>query len=184
MSIEETNKLRASLGLAPLEIDSGPKIRESETEIGVKIVVEDGVEIHHKAAKSLTEEKQADKIKERLDIQAQKRKVYSKVLKTKGLAESDSEDDSATAWIEKNRKLEENKRKAQEKAKMLDELDETFGVGGIVEEEIRKRPRKVITARKKPEPNEPLTAGLIVGHSKEEFVGGTETILVLADKGD
>lgn len=42
------------MGLAPLEVDTGPVIRESENEPDEKIVVEDGVEIHHKAAKSLT----------------------------------------------------------------------------------------------------------------------------------
>lgn len=97
------------------------------------------------------------------------------------MADSDSEDDSATAWIAKNRKMEEERLKAVQKAKMLDELDETFGVGGLVEEGIRKKPTKKIISRNNPESSH-LTAGLTVGHSKEDFVDGTQTILVLADK--
>ncbi|EJW76639.1 hypothetical protein WUBG_12453, partial [Wuchereria bancrofti] len=36
ISIEETNRLRASLGLAPLEVDNGPKEHEVEGNDGVE----------------------------------------------------------------------------------------------------------------------------------------------------
>ena len=89
ISIEESNKLRASLGLAPLAIDDD-KVREGEN--GEKIFVEDGVEIVHKAAKNRKQEREQESLKERVEVQKQRRQVYSKVLKTnRTLAESDSE---------------------------------------------------------------------------------------------
>lgn len=60
---------------------------------------------------------------------------------------------------------------------MLDEMDETFGVGELIEAEQKKIKR----VRQK-DNNLSLTAGLIVGHSKEDFIDGSETILVLKDK--
>lgn len=92
MSIEETNKLRAKLGMAPLEFDEGSKIRQGEN--GETIFTEDGVEIVHKAAKNWKDEKEGSLLKERLELQKQKRQIYSTVLKTnRTLAEPDFDDD-------------------------------------------------------------------------------------------
>lgn len=69
MSIEETNKLRASLGLAPLEMDSGPKEREVEGNEGTeKIYKEDGMEFVHKKAEHLGEKKRAEEMREKLMV--------------------------------------------------------------------------------------------------------------------
>ena len=56
----------------------------------------------------------------------------------KGLADSDS-DDEVLNWVAKSRKAEKEKKKAAERAKMLDEMDDEFGVGKIVEEETQRR---------------------------------------------
>ena len=119
MSIEETNKLRISLGLPPLEVDDGPKNKEDEpedtSEKSEKVVVEDGMEFVHKAAESWTQKKASEKLKEKLEARTQKRVIQSKVLKTKGLADSDSEEEGVASWVEKNRKLEEERKKAEQK---------------------------------------------------------------------
>lgn len=121
MSIEATNKLRASLGLAPLETEEAstssnntkdePILKESE-----KLFTEDGVKIVHSKPGNWSEEKSTSKQIEKLETQKQKRKIESKVLKTrKTLAESSDEEDATIAWIDRNRRLEEERKKAEQK---------------------------------------------------------------------
>uniref|UniRef100_A0A914R6W3 Uncharacterized protein n=1 Tax=Parascaris equorum TaxID=6256 RepID=A0A914R6W3_PAREQ len=70
MSIEETNKLRASLGLAPLEVDDAPKVKESDSgEPGEKVIVEDGMEFVHKAPQHIGDKKRAEEVKEKLQVE-------------------------------------------------------------------------------------------------------------------
>ncbi|TKR89556.1 hypothetical protein L596_013639 [Steinernema carpocapsae] len=183
-SIEETNKMRAQLGLAPLELDDRPKIKESESgDPNEKVIVEDGFEFRHKPADNLTAAKQEFKIKEKLEASKAARKIQSKVLASKGLADSDSEDESAAAWTAKMRKLEEEKKKAQERA--FDELDAEVDEAARLEEERRKiaRAKARAAAKAKTQAEDALLGGLIVGHSKEDFLDGRDTILVLQDKG-
>ncbi|VIO99433.1 SART-1 family protein [Brugia malayi] len=179
ISIEETNRLRASLGLAPLEVDSGPKEREVEGSDGVeKIYKEDGMEFVHKKAEHLGEKKRVEEMREKLSVARDKRKLYEKVLKVKPLAESDSDED-ASSWVAKNRELEEERKRAEERAKILDDMDADFGVNALINEENK---MKQIKKAKKREQKSDL-AGLMVGHAKEDFLEGSETILVLEDKG-
>ncbi|VDM96675.1 unnamed protein product [Thelazia callipaeda] len=166
MSVEETNKLRASLGLAPLELDDGPKGQDLQGTSTEKLYKEDGMEFVHKKAEHLGDKKKAEEIREKLQVARHKRKLYEKVLKVKGLADSDSEE-GASAWVEKNRKLEEERKRAEERAKILDDMDADFGVNALISERSVK----------------PDLSGLIVGHAREDFMEGGETILVLEDKG-
>ena len=64
--------------------------------------------------------------------------MNEKLSKVKGLADSDS-DDEVLNWVAKSRKSEAEKKAAAEKAKMLDEMDDEFGVRMIVEEETQRR---------------------------------------------
>uniref|UniRef100_A0A915Q0C2 SART-1 family protein n=1 Tax=Setaria digitata TaxID=48799 RepID=A0A915Q0C2_9BILA len=179
ISIEETNKLRASLGLAPLEVDSGPKEREVEGSDGLeKVYKEDGMEFVHKKAEHLGEKKRAEEMREKLQAARDKRKLYDKVLKVKPLADSDSEEDTA-AWVAKNRELEEERKRAEERAKILDDMDADFGVNALISEENKV---KQVRQTKKQKQKSDL-AGIIVGHAKEDFLDGSETVLVLEDKG-
>lgn len=123
MSIEENNKLRAKLGLAPLQIDepttsasSGDSKHPPILEAGEKLFTEDGVKIVHKVPNNWAHEKQNAKISENLETHKQKRQIESKVLKVrKTLAESDDDEDSTAAWIERNRRLEKERKKAEQK---------------------------------------------------------------------
>ncbi|OZC06495.1 hypothetical protein X798_06517 [Onchocerca flexuosa] len=179
ISIEETNKLRASLGLAPLEVDSGPKEQEVEGGEGVeKIYKEDGMEFVHKKAEHMGEKKRVEEIREKLQVARDKRKLYEKVLKVRPLADSD-EDEDAASWVARNRELEEERKMAEERAKILDDMDADFGVNAIISEENKaKQIRKIKKRGQKSD-----LAGLMVGHAKEDFLEGNETILVLEDKG-
>ena len=60
---------------------------------------------------SISEKKEAEKIKERLEQQREKRRLKEKLLTVKGLADSDSEED-LVSWVDKSRQLE--KKKAEE----------------------------------------------------------------------
>ncbi|KAL3986047.1 SART-1 family protein [Acanthocheilonema viteae] len=178
MSVEETNRLRASLGLAPLEMDDGPKEREVEGSEGIeKIYKEDGMEFVHKKAEHLGEKKRAEEMREKLLVARDKRKLYEKVLKAKPLADSDSEDDVAS-WVAKNRELEEERKRAEERAKILDDMDADFGVNALINEE-----NKVRQIRKTKKRGKSDLAGLMVGHAKQDFLENSETVLVLEDKG-
>lgn len=54
--------------------------------------------------------------------------------KVKRLAESDSDnEDSALLWVKKVRKKETEKKLAAKRAQLLEEMDEEFGVGELVE---------------------------------------------------
>ncbi|KIH57841.1 SART-1 family protein [Ancylostoma duodenale] len=180
LSIEETNKLRAKLGLAPLEVDDTPKTREGED--GATVHVEDGFEFRHKKPENWSDKKRDAEMKEKLEIAKKKRHVYEKVLVEKGLAESDSDDDAAD-WVAKMRRLEEEKKRAEERAKMLDAMDEEFGVTNIIVDEKAKQAKRKSRQDAKRSNKDPITAGLVVGHTKEAFAGVSDHILVLEDKG-
>lgn len=107
MSIEETNKLRAKLGLKPLEVDNTPK--DDSTKIK-----DDLGEFHHKPAPNNSDKIRAQKLREKLGTQKEKRQIEANLSKLKTLGECDSDDDTQV-WISKSRKLEEEKKKAQQR---------------------------------------------------------------------
>ncbi|VDM60880.1 unnamed protein product [Angiostrongylus costaricensis] len=176
LSIEETNKLRAKLGLAPLEIDSAPKTKEAED--GTTVHVEDGFEFRHKKPENWGDKKKESELKEKLEIAKKKRQIYERVLTTKSIVDSDDDEDAAD-WVAKMRKQEEEKRLAEERAKTLDAMDEEFGINSIIADEKAKQAKKK-ARREKPMSSD--TGGLVVGHSKEAFLDSSNKILVLEDK--
>lgn len=166
LSIEETNKLRAKLGLKPLETstvsaDDPNKIKD---DLG---------EFYHKPAPNVNDKVKTQKIKERLHTQKERRQIESHLSKVKTLGESDSDDD-AKAWVQKNRRLQLEKKKADERAKMLDQLDEEFGIGNLVEEEVRSERRSAYS-------NKDLR-GLKVEHDMDTFEEGKTLVLTLKDQ--
>ncbi|RUP51691.1 SART-1 family-domain-containing protein [Jimgerdemannia flammicorona] len=138
MSLEETNyiftraapnslltdtffprsKLRISLGLPPLAVDSEGAINHEEQ------AHENWANYRNEKAKEAKEKE----IKERIEKSKNRKKLAEK-LKGKALGEaSDDEDESALNWIKKSRKRE--KELAAKRAKELAEMDETFEKGG------------------------------------------------------
>lgn len=166
LSIEESNKLRAKLGLKPLEVDSICKDDPNK-------IKDDLGEFYHKPAPDVNEKLRTQKLKEKIGTQKQKRQIEANLAKVKSLGECDSDDD-AQAWIGKTKRLEEEKKKAEERAKMLDQLDEEFGIGNLVKEEIH-------TARKAAYTEKNLK-GLKVEHNIEKFEEGKTVILTLKDQ--
>ncbi|KAI6190497.1 U4/U6.U5 tri-snRNP-associated protein 1 [Aphelenchoides bicaudatus] len=179
ISIEETNRIRAELGLAPLEMDNGSKNEEADEPFidteGGTLFKEDGVRIVHKAAKNLTQDKETSKLREKLELQKEKHRIYGKVLKaTKGLGESSDEEDGGGV----NDFLERMRQLAEKKASDFDSMDQEAEQEAVAQQKKAKQ-RQARQARKK----EDISAGgLLIGHGKDAFTAGTETILVLQDK--
>ncbi|XP_061300365.1 U4/U6.U5 tri-snRNP-associated protein 1 [Pezoporus flaviventris] len=163
LSVEETNKLRAKLGLKPLETTTVKK------EAGTK---EDPV-----AADVINPlvQRQREEIREKLAAAKEKRLLNQKLGKIKTLGEDDPWLDDTAAWIERSRKLQQEKELAEKRAKLLEEMDQEFGVSTLVEEEFMRRKRDLYSARD--------LQGLTVEHDLGAFREGETLVLTLKDKG-
>ncbi|XP_075974357.1 U4/U6.U5 tri-snRNP-associated protein 1 [Anticarsia gemmatalis] len=164
LSIEETNKLRAKLGLKPLELAEKP------AEDGK--IKDDLGEFYHKPATNIAAQKKSEKIREKLEERKEKRKIEQK-LQTRLLGE-DSDEEDASAWVKKSRDIELQKRQAAKRAAMLDEMDEVFGVGALVAEEEQADKQSRYTANQ--------LKGLRVAHDLNAIGDEREVVLTLADK--
>lgn len=107
LSIEETNKLRAKLGLKPLDVDNTSKDDPNK-------IKDDLGEFYHKPALNNNEKIKAQKLREKIGTQKEKRLIEANLSKTKTLGECESDDDTQ-AWINKTRQLEEEKKKAEKR---------------------------------------------------------------------
>ncbi|XP_077679072.1 U4/U6.U5 tri-snRNP-associated protein 1 isoform X2 [Eretmochelys imbricata] len=163
LSIEETNKLRAKLGLKPLEVSTIKK------EVGSK---EDPV-----AAEVINPIvlKQREEIREKLAAAKEKRLLNQKLGKIKSLGEDDPWLDDTAAWIERSRKLQVEKELAEKRAKLLEEMDQEFGISSLVEEEFGQKKKDHYSSRD--------LQGLTVEHTIDSFEEGKTVILTLKDKG-
>ncbi|XP_064407778.1 U4/U6.U5 tri-snRNP-associated protein 1 isoform X2 [Latimeria chalumnae] len=164
LSIEETNKLRAKLGLKPLEINETKK--ESGTSKEDPVVVE---------AINPIAIKQREELREKLAAMKEKRLLNQKLGKVKAIGEDDLWLDDTAAWIEKSRKLQKEKEMAEKRAKLLEEMDEEFGVSNLVQEEFGQMKQPSYTSRN--------LQGLTVEHKIDSFKEGETVILTLKDKG-
>lgn len=162
LSIEETNKLRAKLGLKPLDLN------ENKKELGTK---EEPVVAETINPVLIQQQKE---MREKLAAMKEKRILNQKLGKVKTLAEDDWLDDTA-AWVERSRKLAKEKEMAEKRAKLLEEMDEEFGVSSLVEEEFAQSKNDAYTSQD--------LKGLKVQHKVDSFSEGQTVILTLQDKG-
>ncbi|KAF7988954.1 hypothetical protein HCN44_007264 [Aphidius gifuensis] len=167
LSIEETNRVRATLGLKPLEVNTTSSKDEPNK------LKDDLGEFYHKPAINNAEIQRTEKLKEKLNLTKDKRKIETSLLKIKPLGEHDSDDD-INEWVNKSRKLSNEKKKAEERAKILDQLDEEFGINEIVNDDVKLQRKKKYTERN--------LHGLKVEHNIENFDEGQTVILTLKDK--
>lgn len=118
LSIQETNKLRAKLGLKPLDVgtsqvssDSGSRKKENEK------IKDDWGEFYHKPAENLLDKAQQEKIKAKIADMKEKRYLTNKLGRVRTLGESEEEDNDLGAWVEKNRQIEQAKKEAERRVK-------------------------------------------------------------------
>lgn len=159
LSVEETNALRAKLGLAPLELD------DDKGEGG--IVDNQSENYVHAPAKDVRKQREEEALKQKLAVHKEKRSLYDK-LASSTLYEPSEKDMSAMSWVEKIREKERIKKQAQARAKLLSEMDEQLDA---------ELPPKVIQYE-----SSDLT-GLKVEHKIDSFREGQTVILTLKDKG-
>ncbi|KAI9558579.1 hypothetical protein GHT06_015367 [Daphnia sinensis] len=165
ISVEETNRLRAKLGLKPLE--TGEKNSTAEPSSDKKDV--------HVPAENLREKRTTEELRRKLDERREKRKIEQKLAQVRTIAQTATkEDDDTVSWVEKSRRLQQQKEEAAKRAKMLEEMDEAFGVGDMVTTELIKQKAKAYTSKD--------LRGLKVEHDRETIVEGKDVVLTLKDQ--
>eukprot|EP00116_Pleurobrachia_bachei_P002022 sb/3462284/ len=155
LSVEETNKLREKLGLKPLDVGDKP------------------CGDVHVPAKNMRQIVETQKLAEKMKVLKEKRRIKEQMSRVKSLGSSSSDLTDTMAWIQRNRDLATKKAAAEAQNKMLDSMDDEFGVGDLVSrEEIRGK-------NYTPQDLKDLT----VSHGVDSFKEGTITILTLQDRG-
>ena len=159
LSVEETNKLRARLGLKPLREDGGEDREAAERQR------------HADRVGQAKKDAEGRALREKLAEFRQRRQMEQELQQTKwlGVKENEEEDDLAK-WVEKSREAERARRadeqdQMQRLQKMLDDSDQDDS-----------------------EKDEPAytgadLAGLKVRHGADEFGAGEGVVLTLADRG-
>uniref|UniRef100_A0A8C4Y8I3 Spliceosome associated factor 1, recruiter of U4/U6.U5 tri-snRNP n=1 Tax=Gopherus evgoodei TaxID=1825980 RepID=A0A8C4Y8I3_9SAUR len=91
--------------------------------------------------------KQREEIREKLAAAKEKRLLNQKLGKIKSLGEDDPWLDDTAAWIERSRKLQVEKELAEKRAKLLEEMDQEFGISSLVEEEFGQKKKDHYSSR-------------------------------------
>lgn len=176
LSIEETNKLRLKLGLKPLSV-SDNKVTESKPasngEQAKKTYIDKDTnqEFEHVPAKNMADIREQKELRQKLQEKREKRLLGEKYQKSKGLADSDDEENesSAAAWLQKAKE----KQEAIRKAKILEEMDQQFG--DTVDSHTSK-------SKTQKDYDSTMLKGLRVEHDQALFKEGKDIILTLKDR--
>eukprot|EP00871_Galdieria_phlegrea_P001261 jgi/Galph1/2135/GphlegSOOS_G774.1 len=158
LSVEETNRLRAELGLKPLL----PTEEKTEGSYDYPVLIES------------TQVSEQESFKERLDKQTQRRlgksAVFSRPLGETVEDEVEKEELDAAAWVERSRKLE-----ALRKAKPRNTFE-------------KKASKQTVKYRQQPSTNDKVESSVenipdyVVGATMEDLTGQEELVLTLRDK--
>ncbi|CAH8486948.1 unnamed protein product [Schistosoma turkestanicum] len=165
LSVAETNALRAKLGLAPLETDGASKSERTLDNQADCYV--------HAPAKDIRKLKESEVIKEKLNVLREKRSLLDKIGQDKLSIPSAHESD-VQSWVEKMREKERIQKQAEERAKLLSEIDDQLAISEFVESRLNQNDKKYKS-------ND--LAGLRVEHSSSRFVDGQSVILTIKDSG-
>ncbi|KAK9862047.1 hypothetical protein WJX84_001233 [Apatococcus fuscideae] len=156
MSVEETNRVRISLGLKPLSMDNGREAKAKE-----------------QAAQRAKQEAEADRMRkaelaERLEKQKERRRHRDLLQSTKALGEEEEGGDDVAGWVERSRlqleaekqaalnKTADARRPARRQGSDGDSEDEAMGIEGIT--------------------------GMRIRHKAEDLADGDAVIMTLADR--
>ncbi len=160
------------MGLKPLQIDESDGSKKDESGKD-NTDIPKPKEIFVKTEK-ISDKLETQKIKERIETQREKRKIQQKLKKTKTLAQSDSEEEDTTSWVQRNRQIQLEKAMAAKRAKLLEEMDEEFGVSSLIDEEIKISKEKAYSSKD--------LKGLTVAHKADALKEGQQIVLTLKDK--
>ncbi|KFY00585.1 hypothetical protein O988_03239 [Pseudogymnoascus sp. VKM F-3808] len=165
ISIEETNRLRLSLGLAPLPVPgAGPVFKDatksSPEDEEVASTLESRQAESYANYKKLQDAEEAKRKREAKAEAIKKARDASRrfaKLEGKGLGEADEDDQDAKSWLIKQKKRQREIEKA------------------------RKREKELAEAEKEAEYTEKDLAGVKVGHELDTFQEGEDHVLTLKD---
>eukprot|EP01134_Creolimax_fragrantissima_P008532 CFRG8532T1 len=162
LSIDDTNALRIKLGLKPLDMKPSREKQE--------------VDRWQERAENAEKDEESAKLMAKIFDAKDRRKMKERIRKIKKLAESDEEEDidDAMAWINKSRRLEQDKEKAEQQARQYEDMEDEFGLSDLVNESVN-----VDQAKRAAYTSSDLK-GLNVEHDLEEFGQGS-TILTIKD---
>uniref|UniRef100_A0A8C2PNS7 Spliceosome associated factor 1, recruiter of U4/U6.U5 tri-snRNP n=1 Tax=Cyprinus carpio TaxID=7962 RepID=A0A8C2PNS7_CYPCA len=119
--------------------------------------------------------RQQAEMREKLAALKEKRLLNKKLGKVKALGDEEPWLDDTAAWVERSRKLAKEKEMAEKRAKLLEEMDEEFGVSSLVEQEFAQEKKDAYSSRD--------LKGLKVQHKMDSFREGETVILTIEDKG-
>lgn len=178
LSIDETNALRAQLGLKPLQVGASESAGDKNdndggTDAAPTLGSSDTYAIH-KRPENIGDKKRTEKLREKLASRRKQRELEQKLASSRQLGTVDSDDESASAWIEKSRRMQKEKEEASKRAALLDDLDAEFGVGSLVDEE-----QKISTAAAYSSAD---LVGLQVAHDSRRLAEGRDVVLTLEDR--
>lgn len=145
---------------------------KDEATADLKKVKDDWGEFYHKPAGQFNEKTEVELLREKIQSKRDKRKIEQKLARIKTLGESDSDDDPLK-WVEKNRKIQEEKKKAAQRAKTFENMDEEMDE---VASQVKRREHKKRSYKEKD------LKGLKVGHDIESFTEDRHVILTLKDQ--
>merc|ERR1712000_269694 len=154
-SIDDTNKMREKLGLKPLGKPAGGTEED-------KIAAE---KARRQAELAAEKEAQQQALEQQLEKARHSRMLTGKVVAGKGLGDMDDGDDSALAFVKRQKKAAARKKKekelAEKRAKELDEQEKQAAQLAYTNRDL---------------------SGLQVGHGADAFESGETRILTLADR--
>ena len=161
LSVDETNKLRAQLGLKPLREGGREDLEAAERKR------------HAERVGRAQKDAEGRALREKLAEFRQRRQLEEELQKTKWLGVKESEDDDdLSKWVDKSRaaeraRREEERGQMQRLQKMLDDSEDEDSEGGEAG----------------PTYTGVDLAGLKVRHGADEFEAGEGAVLTLADRG-
>ena len=155
LSIEETNKLRASLGLPPLK-DSSSNANAAKEE-------------HKKRKRAEEDAANAVDLEEKVKTAKERRRQQDLLTKTKKLGEPEDDVDDVMAWVNKNRKITDQNKSKKSRPSSAGRKKSAAGAESDEEDEGAEHGAAL--------------AGMKVKFGADDLEAGEEMILTLEDRG-
>jgi U4/U6.U5 tri-snRNP-associated protein 1 len=177
LSVEDTNRLREKLGLAPLNHSAGNDVSARGAE-----QLDAKKDEHRIAREKEFQEREAQQLSERVSEQREVRRMRETLRNTRGIADQEDNDADAdvNAFVRKQkqaerRQKEDEKHKAERTAQMLAERAH-FDEEAALSEHARKESRNDIARD-----GNVLPTGIGVQHRADEIAEGQEMEMTLED---
>ena len=82
-----------------------------------------------------------------MEMMRETRELVKKLGAVPTLGQKEEDEESASMWVSRMRSLDEEKKRAEERAKMLQEMEDEFGVEDLVTEALKEDKAQVFGRR-------------------------------------